>query len=340
MTVQNPEKRRRRKRYALDQSPFYKLESKGRLADVLGLPLRDLQELASSTSNYNFFTLDEKTDITGRTKKARSVQQPKGDLAKVHKRLLILLSRVEVPEYLHSAVRGKSYISNARQHIGPLGAIKVDLRNFYPSTKRHHIFGFFNREMYCSEDAAMLLARICTVNESLPTGSPISTHLSFFAHRAMFEEIAALAAANELKFSVYVDDLVLSGAAATPSILRAVERIVRRHQLSVRSEKSKVFRPGRSKVITGVVVDGDGIHVPHGRHKKIRLLEEALVKRAGLLSRLPVLERLVGVLGEASQIELRFLPKLAKHVVSLNSARALRASLQPPSHHGLASSSC
>jgi hypothetical protein len=144
----------------------------------------------------------------------------------------------------------------------------------------------------------------------------------------MFEEIAQLAARRQLIFSVYIDDLVFSGSAATHSLLRTVEGIVRKHQLSVRTDKSKVFRAGASKVITGVLVDSKGIHVPFERHRKIRMLEEALLRTNGLLKRLPILEALVGVLGEASQIEPRFRAKVMRHAENLESARKYKRDIR------------
>src|SRR5258706_1339972 len=223
MTDQGQTRKGRRKQYAIDQCHFYKLESKDRLAEIIGFDLKDLQRLAGRSDNYRVFTIAPKRDITGRVRKARLVQQPKGDLAKIHKRLFVLLSRTEVPDYLHSAVRGRSYISNAAAHIGLARTVKLDIASFYQSTKRHHVFSFFRNEMHCGEDAAMLLASLSTWDGVLPTGSPISTHLSFFAHRQMFEEVAELARTRGLHFSVYIDDLVLSGPSAAQALVRAVE---------------------------------------------------------------------------------------------------------------------
>jgi hypothetical protein len=77
--------------------------------------------------------------------KARPIQWPKRRLQAVHARIHKLLSRVAVPAYLHSAVRGKSYVSNAAAHDPKMPTIKIDVKKFFPSVSRAVIFNFFCR---------------------------------------------------------------------------------------------------------------------------------------------------------------------------------------------------
>src|SRR6185437_15910064 len=70
----------------------------------------DLSFFAKDAGNYRLFS------IINEKGKARPIQWPKRRLQAVHARIHKLLSRVAVPKYLHSAVRGKSYVSNAAAH--------------------------------------------------------------------------------------------------------------------------------------------------------------------------------------------------------------------------------
>ena len=75
----------------------------------------------------------------------------------------------------------------------------------------------------------------------------------------MFDEIAAYAQSRDLKKTLYVDDMTISGAGANNDVLNAVRRIVARHGL--RSHKLKQFSRKRPKIITGIVVTDDGIKI-------------------------------------------------------------------------------
>src|SRR5258708_165634 len=66
------------------------------------LTVEDLRALAADAGNFRLFTL---VNDKG---KARAIQWPKRWLQKIHARVHTLLSRVSVPQYLHSAVQGRS----------------------------------------------------------------------------------------------------------------------------------------------------------------------------------------------------------------------------------------
>ena len=104
--------------------------------------------------------------------------------------------------------------------------------------------------MRCRGDVAMLLAKALTVDGHLPTGSPASPILSYYAHKGMFDGIADLAARRGLKFTVYVDDMCLSGEGATRATLYEVRGLIAKAKL--KSHKCRFFPAGKPRVVTGV----------------------------------------------------------------------------------------
>ena len=111
-----------RERYPLHQSPLYKMRGKGQFERVLGIRWDAIDELSDPT-NYRVW----------RNKKGREIQQPVGPaLAAVHVRIARLLGRIELPDYLFSR-KGRSYVDNARRHVGSVPLIKTDIHKFYPS---------------------------------------------------------------------------------------------------------------------------------------------------------------------------------------------------------------
>ena len=250
-----------RRAYPLNQSPFYKVTSPRRLAeDVFGVDAAALQELVDRPANYRIFDIKQNG-------KLRKVEEPKPELQSLHKRASILLARIETPDYLHSAIKGRSYLSNARAHLESPGLIKVDVRKFFQSVKRVTVADFFRRHMLCAPDVAGMLAKLLTIDGHLPTGSAVSPILSYYAHKDMFDEIEALANTHGLKMTCYVDDMCLSGAAARRWILFQVRGVIARHGL--RSHKAHYFGPTRPRIVTGVVIHRGRALLPNRRHKKI-----------------------------------------------------------------------
>lgn len=248
------------RRYPLTQSPLYKITSPRRLAEVLGLDVAELEDLANRLDNYKHFKVGKK--------KKRDVQEPKDRLRAIHKRISRWLARIETPDYLHSAIKGRSYITNAKSHRADTNIIKVDIRSFFQSVTTHAVYLFFVDFMRCRGDVAMLMAKALTVDGHLPTGSPVSPILSYFAHKRMFDEIANLASENGLTFTVYVDDMCLSGESASRATLFKVRGLIAKAGL--KSHKCRFFPAGKPRVVTGVALTESGATLPHRRHMKIK----------------------------------------------------------------------
>ena len=123
------QQKKKRGNYALDQSPIYKLRSQRRLAQLLRVPLKDIYGLLNAENNYRVFPQGKRT-----------CHDPKPKMKAIHKRLQILLNRIAPPEYLHSATKGRSYITNAAVHLGNDVLHKLDVRHFFDSTTYKHVF--------------------------------------------------------------------------------------------------------------------------------------------------------------------------------------------------------
>lgn len=270
----------RYKPYAIDQSPLYRLTTKRKLAALLQIPLKDLLFLASlQDGNYQSWPLSQKRrDILAGVPapKERFIQQPMPLLRDLHNKLALMFARIEKPDFVYSATKGRSYLDNARQHMNPYAAFKVDIRSFYPSVKLKWVKRFFENDLKCESDVAHFLAKLCCVGGVLPTGSPISPVLSYFACSPVFFRMADLAKQNDLVFTLYVDDMVFSGVKATRTLSRAVLLELARNGFA--GHKVAHFRPGQVRVITGVAVSENCIAIPFKRQKRIRIFEEAFAR--------------------------------------------------------------
>jgi len=102
--------------------PVVRCSSKKKLAELLGT---DRAKLIALTKDLTYRVFTRRANG-----KERVIEEPRGELRRVHDRLLALLSRIEPPSYLHSGVKRRSYISNAKQHAGRGRILKTDVSRF------------------------------------------------------------------------------------------------------------------------------------------------------------------------------------------------------------------
>lgn len=300
---------KRERSYPIDQCWLYKVSSPAMLAERLGVPLTELESLAAGKSNYKFWY---KVKDNG---KRRLIEEPKPNLQKLHYKVHIALSKVHLPDYVHSIRKGRSYITNARAHLNGEEMVKLDVEKFYRNARSGAVFAFWFEKMQCRKDVAGLLTKLLTFDGHLPTGSSSSPMLSYFAYRPMFDTIAALASKRSLVLTLYVDDMVISGRGAHRGVLAEVRRIVAAHGL--RSHKDHYFSKSVAKTVTGLMVTSGGLKLPYARQRRIKEGYDRLHAANSPAQKLEVLTSLGSLLHEAAQIDQRNRPK----AVELDSLR-------------------
>ena len=295
------------KTYPLNQSPLYKLQTRRRLAGLFDMSVAELERLAKRPDNYRIFTIGKNTN------KPRQVEEPKPHLERIHRRIFNLLRRIEPPEYLHSGIKGRSYITNAKEHIGSDKAITLDIRKFFPSTLGWHVFEFFHNVLQCSRDVAGLLTKLSTCDDHVPTGSCLSQVIAFYAHYEMFEEIYNLTSSKGLTMTCYVDDIAISGKNANKAVLHEIRSILKRRGLKSHPEKESVFRKGVPKEVTGSIVVENGLKLPNKKHQKIHKEITSILKMDDTKDKLDLINITMGRLIAASQSD----SDINQHVNSL-----------------------
>ncbi len=259
-------------RYPVERSPLWRLSSIHRLAVLLGVPVQELEAACMAPSYHRFVDPPKKTG-----KEARHIQEPTGATLGIHYRILRHLDSIQRPDFLHSATKNRSHVTNARSHLASGGAVLgMDIRRFFESTTYHHVKTFFHKDLGCSHDVARLLATVCTADGHLPTGSCISPLLSYFTHRRLFAEIEGLCVEKRVIMTLYVDDLTLSGVHATKSMLHQIKALIARQGLRTKPSKDAVVRPGKPAIITGVVRDGDQLRLRNSHHDAIVQIQDLI----------------------------------------------------------------
>ena len=249
-----------KKRYSESDSPFYRLRSRAKLADLLFVSKAKLEALAREEDLYFDF---EKPKSSGGV---RAISAPRGDLKAIQKRIADLLQRISPPNYLFAPVSGRSYVDNAVAHLGAHSVRLLDVEDFFTNCTANKVIWFFRRRMQCSNDVSAVMRGLVTKAGSLPQGSPCSPILAYLCYVDMWEDIGRIVEKADCTLSVYADDLTVSGSTIPEAAIWKVKTTLRKHghRYNTQKERSKRLKPAE---VTGVILSPDGVHSPN-RHRK------------------------------------------------------------------------
>ncbi len=289
------------KSYSIHDSALYQVSSKKKLSQKLLTSVERLKDLTSD-DNYNLFT-DNSSD------KPREIEQPSFELDQVQTRIASLICRIKQPEYLHSGIKGRSHVTNAKAHIGKHKVLTTDVKSFFPSTTKEMVFSFFHKRMKCPPDVAEILSGLCTYSGYIPTGSRISMPLAFWANEEMFNTLHKISRQRTIKMTVFVDDITFSGNQINRAFIHKVKNIMSNFEHKMHPDKTRLYEPSEVKVITGVAVSNTGIHITNKQHMNINqdMLQWLATKDVFQINKLN--ERLLGRISSQSIIDSRYVDK-------------------------------
>ncbi|CAN7602464.1 reverse transcriptase family protein [Rhizobium sp. LjRoot30] len=296
---------RPRKAYALDQSPLYMLRSRKRLCELLGISIGDLRRLTKTADSlYTEFEVPKKQGGL------RGVENPRRQLKLVQAKLARVLSNIAPRDYLFCPVKGRCYVSNAAQHRGQRVIHCLDVRKYFPSTSARRVFWFFRSVMHCERDIAATLAKLACYKEHLPTGSPLSPIMAYFAHYDVWEAIAEICKRHDYRLTVYIDDVTISGMSVSPVVMFDIKRAIHGAGLRYHKEKTYIDRPAE---VTGVIIDGNRLLVPNRQLKKVAVAKQLMRDKPARDVEEKLQESLLGLQGQIRQItNFSTLPKTFK----------------------------
>lgn len=256
--------KKRYERYDISRSPFSQNPTQRKLAELLGMSRDELRRHA----NYKEQCIVRRAEeING---KLRDLAYPKGPLRGVHEKLKFHLDKIKQPTYLFSPRKNRGQRDNALCHLDNTQYLSLDLKQFYPSTSRAMIKSWLRDELGMYDDVAGLFAELATIDGIASFGSPLTPVLVSLVHRKMFDEISEFCSTNELAYTVWVDDITISGQFIEGNLLKAIRDIIiknnlRSHKITYRSGNRPVF-------ITGIGVVGAHLVAPQTLHNRIKNL--------------------------------------------------------------------
>jgi RNA-directed DNA polymerase len=294
------------------------------LSSRLGIARADLIALAVDIDSH-YRTWQKKNERTG---KVRTLHAPSKALKHAQKRITrnILLG-IEIGAEVHGGVKGCSPRSNATPHLRRKWLANLDVRNFFPMVRHPIVLQLFRKELGFGRDVARLLTRLTTRDGGLPQGAPTSLALAnLILWKPVDVPIAAHAAALELIYTRWVDDISASGDDPRPIINAVAKRLSQRGLRMYRERNSEgklkltITPRSQRQEVTGLVVNGKAPTVSRQRRDKVRAAIHQATKLDGLEFRKAV-NSIQGRIHHVSQ----FNPGAAKRLtVSLRAAKDAR----------------
>lgn len=228
------------------------------IADYLGInPLMIGSFLRNKEKHYRTF------EITKRSGAKRRIDAPRTFLKVTQWWILdTILSHFSESEYAYGFTKGKSFVENARRHIGASHVLNLDIENFFPMIGIQSVYLAFRRMGY-NANAARILSEICSYEDHLPQGAPTSPKLSNLVFHDIDLLLAKRCATENISYSRYADDMTFSASSRISDVFFAdVVQILSQSGFTINSRKTRFMGPNQRKEVTGLVLGKDDIALP------------------------------------------------------------------------------
>ena len=208
-----------------------------KLSSILGIPIEVILELAKDAP-----LLYRKVKIPKNYKEFRELEIPHKILKCFQKQLLHkIFDKVQI----HPCLFGGPNSSTKRAvcaHVKKPVVITMDIKNFFHSVKKLHVLNAF-KNFGINNDLSIILARLVTSHNHLPQGAPTSPFIGRMVLNPFAHELDNMLKGihSNATFSIYVDDITLSGPDGIKRIIPTVEKILSRHGYKIKKEKTQIM---------------------------------------------------------------------------------------------------
>lgn len=245
------------------------------LARRLDLPV---EELKSFSPAYHEFRLPKRSGGT------RLITAPTAELKTLQRRILRrVLGRLRAHPNATGFERGHSIVTNAVLHAGKAVVIRLDIRDFFPTTSARRVSQYF-RDIGWNRAAAAILTKLTTHEGCLPQGAPTSPRLANLVNKKLDTRLARLANSLGAAYTRYADDLTFSFAQDEPKLVKRLKHaagvVLDEYGYALNAKKTRVLRAHQQQRVTGLVVNR-GVRLPRVMRRRLRAIEHKLHNGGG-----------------------------------------------------------
>jgi hypothetical protein len=207
------------------------------LACLLGISESDLLYLTrTSQKMYSEYPLVKNN-------KTRIIEEPSPVLKRKQRALTEnVLYHLRVHSRLYGCP-GTSIKDAVADHVRKPVVITLDIKDFFPSVKCHLIRSMFRRRN-TNDEVTDTLVRLTTYKNHLPHGSPSSPCLARLVLNPLAANLERLLRSihPDATFSIYVDDITLSGPEGITRAIHSIKGLIERHGFMINPQKIKVMK--------------------------------------------------------------------------------------------------
>lgn len=257
------------------------------LIEILGNDVNLLNNLKTNKSEYYL-----SFPIRKSTGNLRWIDAPIPELKQIQQKLLHqFLYKFKPHPAAMGFIKGLGVKDGADKHLGNKVILTLDISNFFGSIKTNSIYRLFHYLLKRAETLNLIeiqneqnilnyLVEVTTYKGQLPQGAPTSPALANLFSNFIDKKLQTLADKNQLVYTRYADDITFSHKNKSFDIgklIPDVTTIIEGHGLKVNEKKTRVVRPHKRMVVTGVVIN-DKLGVPKYKQRNFRAQLHNLIK--------------------------------------------------------------
>lgn len=214
----------------------------------------------------------------------RKISEPLPSLKEIQRWLLAnVFDPIPVSKFAKAFKQGSSIKSNARFHKGQAQVLCLDIKDFFGNIHTNSVVKILCNVGY-SVSVSVLIANLCTLNDSLPQGAPTSPAISNIFMNKFDSRIASFCLRRDIRYTRYADDLTFSGDLHPDWVIRFVRKCLSGMLLTLNDSKTRLLKRNKQQLVTGVVVN---VKLQATRHLRRKLRQEIYyIKHFGLSSHL------------------------------------------------------
>ena len=242
----------------------FPIHSPKKLAGLLSIPLKDLQELSERVGiSYNPFS----KKVGG---KERIFDNPIGFLKEVQRRIhKYILRDIIFPDFVIGGIKNKDPLKHPSSHIKKTVIVTMDVKDCYPSVTNKHIYAVWYEQLKCSPPVSHLATKLTTINGHLPLGASTSTYLANLALLPCATISAQIAKKLGFTFTQHIDDFAFSGASSPEKLITSVIKEFSKNGFRMNRSKLEIMRSGSSQRVTKKIVNKK-VSIPMSERSKVR----------------------------------------------------------------------
>ena len=256
-------------------------------ADAFWKEYRLLSEMLADTSRYYIHTPIPKRNGGG----YRHIYKVDEDLAfyqrNIKKYILDVIDAKYTSRYAYAYRKRISVVTNARAHAGHDYLVKMDIKDFFDSTRQSKVFEIFSKYTGYNKEVKTVLTKLVCHDGHLNQGSCTSPQLANLALADFDRTVAMYCDASGITYSRYCDDLTFSSEQEfdAKTLIGFVTDQLRKEHYRPNFKKTRVYKKGSRHIVTGIVVNNRRIRVPSEYKHNLRQ-DLYYIKKYGVTSHL------------------------------------------------------